>query len=61
LSYPRETQRWGERQRNLPSRFLDELPIAELQRDGADPVADAAHKQERASAGFAANRALLDA
>ena len=28
---------------------------------GADPVADAAHKQERASAGFAAIRALLDA
>ena len=35
------SQRWGERQRNLPSRFLDELPAAELQRDGADPVADA--------------------
>ena len=61
LSYPREAQRWGERQRNLPSRFLDELPLAELQRDGADPVADAVHKQERASAGFAAIRALLDA
>jgi ATP-dependent DNA helicase Rep len=61
LSYPREAQRWGERQRNLPSRFLDELPIAELQRDGADPVADAVHKQERASAGFAAIKALLEA
>jgi ATP-dependent DNA helicase Rep len=45
----------------LPSRFLDELPSGEVQRDGADPVADAAHKQERASAGFAAIRALLDA
>src|SRR5688572_7067165 len=61
LSYPREAQRWGERQRNLPSRFLDELPAGEVQRDGADPVADAEHKQERASAGFAAIRALLDA
>ena len=61
LSYPREAQRWGERQRNLPSRFLDELPIAELQRDGADPVADAMHKQERANAGFAAIKALLEA
>ena len=43
-----------------PSRFLDELPAAELQRDGADPVADAAAKKERASAGFAAIQALLD-
>ena len=61
LSYAKEAQRWGERQRNLPSRFLDELPAAELQRDGADPVADAVHKQERASAGFAAIKALLEA
>ncbi len=30
-----------------------------MQRDGADPVADAARKQERASAGFAAIKALL--
>ena len=43
-----------------PSRFLDELPAAELQRDGADPVADAERKQERATAGFAAIRALLE-
>jgi ATP-dependent DNA helicase Rep len=35
------------------------LPAAELQRDGADPVADAERKQERASAGFAAIRELL--
>jgi len=59
LSYSKEAQRWGERQRNLPSRFLDELPAAELQRDGADPVADAQRKAERASAGFAAIRELL--
>jgi ATP-dependent DNA helicase Rep len=45
----------------LPSRFFDEIPADEMQRDGADPVADAAQKQERASAGFAAIRALLDA
>jgi ATP-dependent DNA helicase Rep len=61
LSHAKEAQRWGERQRLSPSRFLDELPAAELQRDGADPVADAARKQERASAGFAAIRALLEA
>ncbi|WP_147652951.1 UvrD-helicase domain-containing protein [Vulcaniibacterium gelatinicum] len=59
LSYAKEAQRWGERVRLLPSRFLDELPAAELQRDGADPVADAAHRQARAQAGFAAIAALL--
>lgn len=60
LSHSRETQRWGDRIRLKPSRFIDELPAAELQRDGADPVADAARKHERANAGFAAIRALLD-
>jgi len=59
LSYSREAQRWGTRLRLSPSRFLDELPEAELQRDGADPQADAVRKQERASAGFAAIKALL--
>ncbi len=44
----------------MPSRFLDELPAEELQRDGADPVADAERKKERASAGLAAIQALLD-
>ena len=61
LSHAREAQRWGSRVRNLPSRFLDELPAAELQRDGADPVADAARRRERADAGFAAIKALLEA
>jgi len=60
LSHARQAQRWGETLRLAPSRFLDELPAAELQRDGADPVADAERKAERASAGFAAIRALLD-
>jgi ATP-dependent DNA helicase Rep len=59
LSHAREAQKWGDRLRLSPSRFLDELPAAELQRDGVDPVADAARKQERASAGFAAIRDLL--
>ena len=61
LSHAREAQRWGSRLRLKPSRFLDELPAAELQRDGADPAADAERKAERASAGFAAIKALLDA
>lgn len=60
LSYSLESQRWGAKLRLAPSRFFDELPAAELQRDGADPVADAARKQERASAGFASIKALLD-
>ncbi len=59
LSYPLEAQRWGAKLRLAPSRFFEELPAAELQRDGADPVADAARKQERATAGFASIRALL--
>ena len=60
LSYPLESQRWGAKLRLQPSRFFDELPPAELQRDGADPVADAARKAERANVGFASIRALLD-
>ena len=60
LSYSLEAQRWGAKLRLAPSRFFDELPAAELQRDGADPVADAARKQERASVGFASIKALLD-
>jgi ATP-dependent DNA helicase Rep len=60
LSYALEAQRWGTKLKLAPSRFLDELPAAELQRDGADPVADAQHKQQRAAAGFASIRALLD-
>ncbi|MCL1635090.1 UvrD-helicase domain-containing protein [Luteimonas sp. SX5] len=61
LSHSREAQKWGNRIRLQPSRFLDELPAEELQRDGADPVADAERKQERAAAGFAAIKAMLEA
>ncbi|WP_206861824.1 UvrD-helicase domain-containing protein [Lysobacter changpingensis] len=59
LSHSREASKWGDKIRLKPSRFFDELPTAEIQRDGADPVADAARKQERAAAGFAAIKALL--
>jgi ATP-dependent DNA helicase Rep len=59
LSHANEAQRWGDRMRLKPSRFIDELPAAELQRDGANPVADAVRKAERASAGIANIRALL--
>ncbi|TDK22991.1 ATP-dependent DNA helicase Rep [Luteimonas aestuarii] len=60
LSYALEAQRWGTKLKLAPSRFFEELPAAELQRDGADPVADAARKQVRAQVGFANIRALLD-
>ncbi|MCL7714785.1 UvrD-helicase domain-containing protein [Stenotrophomonas mori] len=60
MSYSRLTRKFGEHVRLKPSRFFDELPTAELQRDGADPVADAANKQERAQAGLAAIQALFD-
>ena len=59
LSHAKEAQRWGDKLRLKPSRFIDELPAEELQRHGADPVADAAHKAERRTAGFANIRALL--
>ena len=60
LSHSRETRRFGERLRLQPSRFIDELPAEELQRDGADPVADAERKKERASVGLAAIQAMFD-
>ena len=59
LSHASTAQRWGDKLRLSPSRFLDELPAAELQRDGADPVADAALKAERRDAGLANIRAML--
>lgn len=43
-----------------PSRFLDEQPAAELQRDGVGSMADAERKKERANAGLAAIQALCD-
>ena len=60
LSHSKQTQRWGDKIYLKPSRFFEELPASEIQRDGADPVADAEHKQQRATAGLAAIRALLD-
>ena len=59
LSHAKDAQRWGDKLRLKPSRFLDELPAAELQRDGADPVADAENKQERRRMAIEDIRALL--
>ncbi|HEY2345482.1 MAG TPA: UvrD-helicase domain-containing protein [Xanthomonadaceae bacterium] len=59
LSHSRETKRWGGIEQRRPSRFLDELPAADLHRDGADPELDAAHRKQRTSAQFSAIAALL--
>ncbi|WP_295860573.1 3'-5' exonuclease, partial [uncultured Xanthomonas sp.] len=60
MSYSKLTRKFGEHIRLKPSRFFDEIPAEEMQRDGADPVADAARKKERANAGLAAIQALFD-
>jgi len=54
LSYSKFSRKYGEVKFLKPSRFLAELPAAELHRDGDDPVLDNQHKQERRQAGFAA-------
>jgi ATP-dependent DNA helicase Rep len=59
LSHSRETRRWGGVEQRRPSRFIDELPAADLHRDGADPERDAVHRRERAGAQFSAIAALL--
>ncbi|WLA01024.1 UvrD-helicase domain-containing protein [Xanthomonas translucens] len=60
MSYSKLTRKFGEHIRLKPSRFFDEIPAEEMQRDGADPVADAERKKERANAGLAAIQALFD-
>lgn len=60
MSYSKLTRKFGEHVRLKPSRFFEEIPAEEIQRDGADPVADAARKKERATAGLAAIEALFD-
>lgn len=59
LSHSARASRWGSVVKLSPSRFFDELPAGELQRDGADPVADAERKQARAKASFADIQAML--
>jgi ATP-dependent DNA helicase Rep len=59
LSHSREAKRWGSIEQRRPSRFLDELPVAELHRDGSDPERDADHRQQRGRAQLDAIAALL--
>ena len=50
ISHCAEAKRWGEAQHLLPSRFIDELPAGDLQRDGSDPELESAQKKERGRA-----------
>ena len=59
LSHARWRQRYGDRFRVVPSRFIGELPAAELHRVGHDPEQDAQRKAEVASAHLATIAALL--
>jgi len=60
LSHSAETSRWGETRRLLPSRFLDELPAGDVQRDGGDPELESVQKKERGRAHLDAIAALLN-
>ncbi|MBN8715006.1 MAG: UvrD-helicase domain-containing protein [Xanthomonadales bacterium] len=59
LSWPAKTRRWGEVQRNQPSRFLLELPRADLHWQGEDAQADQETRQESAQAHLAKIKAML--
>jgi ATP-dependent DNA helicase Rep len=59
LSYSVQGRRYGQTFRQKPSRFLEELPAAELHRDGADPEADAQARRDVAAAQLAKIAAML--
>jgi ATP-dependent DNA helicase Rep len=59
LSYAARSRRYGEIVRNEPSRFLAELPPADLHRDGIDQAADAEARKELASSHIARLADLL--
>ncbi len=59
LSYSARSRRYGEIVANQPSRFLAELPPADLHRDGLDAELDAATRREHASSHIARLASLL--
>jgi ATP-dependent DNA helicase Rep len=59
MSYSVQGRRWGQVFKQKPSRFLEELPAAELHRDGADPEADAQVRRDVAAAQLAKIAAML--
>ncbi len=60
LSHSAEAKRWGEAQHLLPSRFIDELPTGDLQRDGSDPELEGVQKKERGRAALKDLAAFFD-
>jgi ATP-dependent DNA helicase Rep len=59
LSYPKRAKRFGEVVKNEPSRFLSELPDAELHWIGRDAEKDAERREDVAAASLAKLAALL--
>ena len=59
LSYGARSRRYGEIVANEPSRFLAELPAADLHRDGLDAELDAETRREHASSHLARLASLL--
>ena len=60
LAHSAQIKRWGEQVNLLPSQFLNELPEADLQRDGVVQEGQSEEKQARASAHRQAISALFD-
>lgn len=59
LSWAARTRRFGETLANQPSRFLRELPEADLHWQGRDPEADAEATRETAQSHMARIAAML--
>jgi len=59
LSYSVQARRYGQVFKQKPSRFLEELPSAELRRDGADPESDAQARRDVGAAQLAKIAAML--
>ncbi|MCG6116801.1 MAG: UvrD-helicase domain-containing protein [Aquimonas sp.] len=59
LSYPKRARRFGEVVKNEPSRFLTEIPAAELHWIGRDAEKDAERKEDVAASHIARLAALL--
>ncbi|MFN7784241.1 MAG: UvrD-helicase domain-containing protein [Lysobacterales bacterium] len=59
LSYPKRAKRFGEVSKNEPSRFLSEIPAAELHWIGRDAEKDAERREDVAAASLAKLAALF--
>jgi len=60
ITYAEQRRRWGEDIECEPSRFLSELPAADLDWEGSGPEPDAETRLARGREQFAGLRALLD-